>query len=65
MKDGGCWLTLIKTAASAGGAGGAPDKGAKVAKGKAPAPGAASDDLKPIVGRSWVDLSSFKNPGCS
>ena len=56
---------MIKTAAVAGGAGGADPKGAKAAKGKAPAPGAGGDDFKPTVGRSWVDLTAFKQPGCS
>ena len=61
-NDKGCWLRFIKMVpvvpeaeAAAGG------KGAKApAKGKGAAP---TDDLKPVFGKAWVDLTEISLPG--
>jgi hypothetical protein len=61
IRDGGCWLTLVKAVPSA-----APAPAATDAKGKAaPAKGKAppADDLKPVIGRAWVSLEKFMTPG--
>jgi len=60
-NDGGCWLKFMKLPQAE-----APveEKGAK----KAPPPkkgGAILDDIKPVFGRAWVDLSDLKRPGAN
>ena len=61
IRNGGCWLSFYKGPPPA--SGGAPptaDKGkAPPAKGKAP----ATDDLKSVIGRAWVNLEAFLAPG--
>lgn len=59
-NDGGCWLTFMKLPAPEAPA---EDKGGK----KAPPPkkGQSADDMKPIFGRAWVDLSDLAKPGAN
>jgi len=56
-NDGGCWLKFMKLPQPE-----APpeDKGGKKAP---PKKGQNPDDIKPIFGRAWVDLSDLQKPG--
>lgn len=58
-NDGGCWLTLMKLPQPEAPA---EEKGGKKA---APKKGQNLDDLKPVFGRAWVDLSDLKKPGAN
>ena len=63
IKEGGCWLVLHKVPAQEASA---DDKAAAGGK-KAPAKGKgpSADDLKPIFGKAWVDLSDLMKPGAT
>lgn len=58
-NDGGCWLTLMKLPLPEAPA---EEKGGKKA---APKKGQNVDDLKPIFGRAWVDLTDLQKPGAN
>lgn len=58
-NDGGCWLTLMKLPQPEAPA---EEKGGKKAP---PKKGQNLDDLKPIFGRAWVDLTDLRKPGAN
>ena len=55
-QDKGCWLRFMKLPPSSGDADPkkAPPKGGK---------GAPTDDLKPCIGRAWVNFADILQPG--
>jgi hypothetical protein len=57
-NDGGCWVKFVK-APSPNPANAAAAGKAAPAKGKGP----ATDDVKPIIGKAWLDLSALKKAG--
>ena len=58
-NDGGCWLTLLKLPQQEAPA---EEKGGKKA---APKKGQNADEVKPIFGKAWVDLTDLQKPGAN
>ena len=55
-NDGGCWLTLMKLPQPEA----PPEEKGKKAP---PKKGQNMDDIKPIFGKAWVDLTDLQKPG--
>jgi len=58
--DGGCWIKFVKVP-NANPANAVAAAGAKGAPPKAKAP--VTDEIKPVIGKAWLDLSDLQKPG--